>query len=240
MLLLRSLLFYLGLSIATIVILPLSLLLLPFPIATRFRVISQWSVFNLWWLRITCKVKYEVEGKENIPPGAGIIMCKHQSAWETLALQLLFPAQVWVLKRELLWIPVYGWALAVMQPIAIDRSSVIKAMRQIVKQGCERMQQGLWVVIFPEGTRVAPGNRHKYLPGGGMLAEKSGYPVIPVAHNSGYFWPRNSIRKWPGTINMIIGPVIDPAGKSASEITSEVEEWIEATVQTLPVPEAGL
>jgi 1-acyl-sn-glycerol-3-phosphate acyltransferase len=237
MLLLRALLFYAGLSLATIIFLPLSLILYPFPLTLRFRVMSKWSVFNLWWLRLTCGLDFEVEGREHIPEGAGIIMCKHQSAWETLALQLVFPPQVWVLKRELLWIPIYGWALAGMQPIAIERKSMIRSMRQIVKQGRERLTQGLWIVVFPEGTRVAPGSQGKYLPGGGMLAEKSGFPVVPVAHNSGYFWPKNSIRKRPGTIKMVVGPVIESRGKTANEITGLAEQWIENTIKTLPVPE---
>ncbi|MFQ5660681.1 MAG: lysophospholipid acyltransferase family protein [Gammaproteobacteria bacterium] len=233
---LRSILFYLGLATITIAYLPVTVLLFPLPLAVRFRIIATWSVFNLWWLRVTCGVQYRVMGQENIPGGPGIIMCKHQSAWETLALQLVFPAQVWVLKRELLWIPIYGWALASMQPIAIARTSMFKALRQIVRQGCKRLAQGLWVVIFPEGTRVPPGQRAKYQPGGGMLAEKSGFPVVPVAHNSGYFWPRNSLKKWPGTITMVIGPVIEAGGKSAAEITQQAEEWIESTIQQLPVP----
>ncbi len=124
-----------------------------------------------------------------------------------------------------------------MQPIAIDRGSVIKSMHQIVEQGCKRLAQGIWVVVFPEGTRVAPGEKRKYLPGGGLLAEKSGNSVVPIAHNSGNFWPRNSFLKYPGTINMIIGPAIDTAGKSAGEITTEVEEWIESTIEKLPRPE---
>ena len=194
---------------------------------------SKWSVFNLWWLRVTCNIKHEVEGLENIPGEASIILCKHQSAWETLALQLYFPPQVWILKRELLWIPIYGWCLAVMQPIAINRQSAIKSMRQIATDGVKRLQQGLWVVIFPEGTRVAPGIHKKFQPGGGMLAEKSGRLVIPVAHNSGSLWPRNSFRKWPGTIKMVIGPPIVSKGRSAEEITRLAEEWIESTVRSL-------
>ena len=236
MVVLRSTLFFLGMVLATLVFVPLSILLLPFPFPLRFKIISKWAVVNLWWLTITCGIRYEVEGLENIPDQAAIIMCKHQSAWETLILQQLFPPQVWILKRELLWIPIYGWGLAAMNPIAIDRSAGVRALKQIVRQGCERLAAGLWVVIFPEGTRVAPGQRKKYQPGGAMLAEKSGYPIVPIAHNSGYFWPRNSFRKWPGTIKMVIGPVIDPAGKSATEITREVEHWIESTVTQLPAP----
>ena len=241
MVLLRSLLFYFGLALSTLIFVPLSLLLYPLPFALRFNIVSKWSLFNLRWLKLCCGLDHEVEGLENIPEdGAAIIMCKHQSAWETLALQLLFPAQVWVLKRELLWIPIYGWGLAAMDPIAIDRGSTSKAFRQIVDQGCQRLAQGLWVVIFPEGTRTAAGARHKYQPGGGMLASKSEYPVVPVAHNSGYFWPRNSIKKLPGTINMVIGPVIESKGKSAKEITKECEEWIESTIERLPAPEINL
>ncbi len=238
MLLLRSLLFYFGLTLSTLIFAPLSILIFPLSFPLRFNIISQWAVFNLFWLKLCCKLDYVVEGLENIPAdGAAIIMCKHQSAWETLALQFVFPPQVWVLKRELLWIPIYGWGLAAMEPITIDRNSASKALRQIVDQGCQRLAQGIWVVIFPEGTRTAAGARHKYQPGGGMLASKSQYPVIPVAHNSGYFWPRNSIKKWPGTIKMVIGPKIETKGKSAKEITKETEDWIELTVQGLPVPE---
>jgi 1-acyl-sn-glycerol-3-phosphate acyltransferase len=236
MLYLRAAMFYLGLALVTIIYLPITQLLWPFPIAVRFRIISKWSVINLWWLKLTCNLVYEVVGRETIPAGAGIIMCKHQSAWETLALQLVFPAQVWVLKRELLWIPIYGWCLAAMQPIAIDRKSGVRAMRRVIATGRRRLDEGLWIVIFPEGTRVAPGERGKYQAGGGLLAEQLQCPVVPVAHNAGYFWPRNSFRKWPGTIRMIIGPAIETRGKSAREITDAVEEWIEASVDRLPKP----
>ena len=234
--LLRSALFYFGLVSATLVFVPLSIVLMPLPFPTRFRIVSQWAVFNLWWLKISCGVYCEIEGLEHIPEQAAIIMCKHQSAWETLALQQYFPPQVWILKRELLWIPIYGWGLAAMSPIAIRRSSGVRALRQIVKQGRERLAQGLWVVIFPEGTRIAPGAKEKYHPGGGMLASKSEYPVLPIAHNSGYCWPKNSFCKWPGTIKMVIGPVIDSRGKSADQITGEVEAWIEAAVDRLAAP----
>ena len=236
MLLLRSLCFYLGQAISTLIFTPLSIIAFPLDFNTRYYLITRWTVFNLWWLKVCCGVHYQIEGKENIPEQAGIVMCKHQSAWETLALQLIFVPQVWILKRELLHIPIYGWGLAAMQPIAIDRSSAIKSFRQIVEQGCERLKKNLWVIIFPEGTRVAPGARQKYLPGGGLLAEKSGATITPVAHNAGYLWPRNSLLKKPGTITMVIGPAIETTGKRAGEITREVEEWIENTVASLPDP----
>ncbi len=226
MLVLRSLLFYLGLTISTIIFTPVGLVLFPLPFRLRYRLLTWWTHFNLRWLAISCNLHYRVEGKENIPAQAAIIMSKHQSAFETLAIQIIFPAQVWIVKRELLWIPIFGWGLASMQPIAIDRSSAMKAFRQIVEQGTERIKQGLWVVIYPEGTRVAPSDKKPYLPGGGMLAAKSGYPIVPVAHNSGNYWPRNSFIKYPGTITITIGPVIESNGKSAKQITQEVENWI--------------
>ena len=226
----RSLLFYGGLVVATIIFTLLGLVIMPLNFPRRFRIMSKWSVFNLWWLKITCNLGYQIHGKENIPDNVGIIMCKHQSAWETLALQTVFPAQVWVLKRELLWIPIYGWGLASMQPISIDRLFGMRALKQIVKQGITRLNNGLWVVIFPEGTRTAPSERRKYQFGGGLLAVKSRYPIVPVAHNAGSFWPRNSLIKRPGTIHMVIGPIICADKKSVKDVTREVENWIESTV----------
>ena len=232
MLFLRSLFFYIGQTLSTLVFAPVGVIAFPLSFNTRYYLITRWTIFNLWWLKICCNVNYRIEGKENIPEHPCIIMCKHQSAFETLALQLIFVPQVWILKRELLKIPVYGWGLASMQPIAIDRGSAIKSFRQIVEQGCQRL-----AIIFPEGTRVAAGETGKYLPGGGMLAEKSGANVIPVAHNAGYLWPRNSFIKKPGLITISIGPAISPANKSAKQITKEVETWIEETVRSLPNPE---
>jgi len=229
----RSLIFYILLALATIVFVVIGFVILPLDFKLRFRIMSRWSAFNLWTLKHICSLDHVVEGIENIPEGPAIIMCKHQSAWETLALQIHFPAQVWILKRELLWIPIYGWGLASMQPIAIDRSSGMRALKQIVNKGRKRLEAGLWVVIFPEGTRTPPGVRRKYQAGGGLLAEKSGYPIVPVAHNAGNFWPKSSLDKQPGTIKMVIGPVINPEGKSAEQITREVEEWIETTVTKL-------
>ena len=237
MLWLRSLLFYLGLAVSTLLATPILLLLYPLPFRMRYYAVTRWTVFNLWWLRITCNLKHTVTGSENIPPGPAIVMSNHQSAWETLALQIIFPAQAWILKRELLWIPIYGWGLAAMEPIAIDRGSTLRAFRQIVDQGCQRLAAGVWVIIFPEGTRVAPGEKRKYLPGGGLLAEKSGYPVVPVAHNSGKFWPRNSFIKKPGVIHMVIGTPMASTGKTAEKIMQEVEHWIELTRQSFPQPD---
>ena len=234
MLILRSLLFYIGQIISTILIAPIGIIAFPLDFKKRYYLITRWAVFNLWWLKICCNVTYEIKGKDNIPGKPCIVMSKHQSAFETLALQQIFIPQVWILKKELLQIPIYGWGLASMQPIAINRDSTIKSFRQIADQGCERLKKGYWVIIFPEGTRVAPNKKKKYLPGGGMLAEKSGAQVVPIAHNAGRLWPRNSMIKKPGLITIKIGPVIESENKSAKEITNEVENWIEKEVGELP------
>ncbi len=234
MLILRSLLFYIGQIISTILIAPIGIIAFPLDFKKRYYLITRWAVFNLWWLKICCNVTYEIKGKDNIPGKPCIVMSKHQSAFETLALQQIFIPQVWILKKELLQIPIYGWGLASMQPIAINRDSTIKSFRQIADQGCERLQKGYWVIIFPEGTRVAPNKKKKYLPGGGMLAEKSGAQVVPVAHNAGRLWSRNSMIKKPGLITIKIGPVIESENKSAKERTDEEENWIEKEVGELP------
>ena len=224
---LRSLIFSLGMWLSTVVIATLALFTAPLAFTARFRFIAQFARFNVWWLEKTCNVRYEIRGRENIPAGNGIVLCKHQSAWETLALQLIFPPQVMLLKRELLWIPFFGWALALLEPIAIDRSAGRKAMKQLIEQGKKKLAAGRWVIIYPEGTRTAPGTRGKYAPGGALLAEHSGYPVVPVAHNAGEFWPRRSFLKRPGTIKVVIGPVIDSRGRKAQEINRLAEDSIE-------------
>ncbi len=234
MLILRSLLFYIGQIISTILIAPIGVIAFPLDFKKRYYLITRWAVFNLWWLKLCCNVRYEIVGIDNIPEKPCIVMCKHQSAFETLALQRIFIPQIWVLKKELLQIPIYGWGLASMQPIAINRDSTIKSFKQIADQGYELLKKGYWVVIFPEGTRVAPNKKKKYLPGGGMLAEKSGAQVVPIAHNAGRLWPRNSMIKKPGLITIKIGPVIKSENKSAKEITNEVENWIEKAVGELP------
>lgn len=225
---LRAAAFYAGQALCTLVFCLLSLLVAPLPFQARYAVVSRWAHICLWWLERTCGLDFRVTGQERIPPGPAIVLCKHQSAWETLALQRIFPPQVWVLKRELLWIPLFGWGLATLRPIAIDRKAGRVAMQQVVEQGRERLASGCWVVIFPEGTRVAPGARRRYGIGGGLLAERTGAPVVPVAHNAGLFWPRKGFRKRPGTIDVVIGPTIEARGKTAQQITAEAQTWIEA------------
>jgi 1-acyl-sn-glycerol-3-phosphate acyltransferase len=230
---LRSVLFFLGMALSAIAVVAGSLFVFPLPYRFRYRYLSTWSRFNLWWLAVTCKLTYRVEGSENIPAGPAVVLAKHQSAWETLAMQQVFPPQTWVLKRELLWIPIFGWGLALMRPVAIDRSAGKKALRQVIDQGRARLAQGLWMIVFPEGTRTAPGQRGRYAVGGAMLADKAGVPVVPVAHNAGEFWPKSGFLKRPGVIRLVIGPVIPADGRGAGEINREAETWIETTVERL-------
>lgn len=233
MLFLRSLLFYLVMWASTVLVVFMAVFLLPFSFTVRYRFISQWARFNLWWLNKTCKIDYRIKGIENIPAGNGLIFCKHQSTWETLALQNIFPPQVWLLKREILYIPVFGWGMKMLDPIAIDRSKGTKALRQLITEGTKRLKRGRWVVIFPEGTRIKPGKQGKYHKGGAMLAERSGYPVVPVAHNAGSFWVHKQFIKQPGTIQVSIGPAIDTAGRKSSEINELARSWIEEEMQHL-------
>ncbi len=231
---LRGLLFYIGALTTLCLFAPLALFVRPLPYRTRFRlIIETWVRLNAWWLEKTCRLGFRVSGTEHLPGGPAIIFCKHQSAWETFALHEVFPPYVWVLKREVLWLPLFGWGLATLDPIAIDRKAGSAALRQILRTGCERLKDGLGIIIFPEGTRVRLGERRRYEPGGGMLAVKSGFPVVPVAHNAGLFWPRQSLIKYPGIIDVVIGPPIHPAGKSATEIMAIAEEWIETTCARL-------
>ena len=233
MLVIRSLIFLLLQIIITPVFALLALLTFPFSRLTRYRFISLWAKMMLPILQLVCGIRHEVRGIENLPKQPCIVMCKHQSAWETLALQQIFPPQVWVLKRELLWIPFFGWALALTSPIAIKRSDGKGAIKQLLKQGKQRLAQGFCVVIFPEGTRIPYGQRGKYKIGGALLAASSGVPVIPVAHNAGRLWGRKSFSKHPGLITMSIGAPIETRGLKADEINQRVETWIENEIRNL-------
>ena len=230
---LRAFAFYCGLVAATLVFAPIAIAAVVLPYRVRYRIVVRWAHLMIWWLGVTCGLRHEVCGLEHIPATPTIILAKHESAWETMALQAYFSPQTWVMKRELMRIPFFGWGLATLRPIAIDRSAGKNAMDQVVAQGRVRLADGTWVVIFPEGTRVAPGARRRYGSGGAMLAAKTGTPVVPVAHNAGDYWPRNGFIKRPGTIELAIGPPIDSTGRSASEINALAEQWIESTVQAI-------
>jgi len=233
MLLLRSLLFFLGQVVTAPVFTLVALLALPLNPLTRNVLISGWARSMIWWLRITCNIRHEITGMENLPESPSIILAKHQSAWETLAFQAIFPTQVYVLKRELLLIPIFGWGLAMSSPIAIDRSAGREALKKLVANGKKRLEKGFWVVIFPEGTRKAPGERGKYHIGGAWLATHTQTQVVPVAHNAGEFWAKNSFIKKPGVIQLHIGKTIQTAGLKADALNHQVEHWIETEMATL-------
>ncbi len=182
-----------------------------------------------WSLAITC----EVEGWENVPDHPVVAMAKHQSAWETLLMESRFPPQCWIIKRELLWLPFVGWGLYAIRCIAIDRSSGHSARDQIVEQGRRRLSQGMWVSIFPEGTRIAPGKVGRYGIGGALLAVRTGTPILPRAHDAGEYWPRYAFRKRPGRVKVVIGPPIPTAGRDVLTVNAEVQEWIEAQMRRI-------
>lgn len=233
----RAILSYLyQLYIAVTIVLYITAVIIfwPLPFRIRDRIIKQWVRNQIWMLKVLCGVRYEVEGRENIPKSGGmIVLSKHQSTWETFAFQLVFPPIVWVAKKELLWVPWFGWGLAMLDPIMINRRAGKKALDQVIEQGSKRLAQGRCVVIFPEGTRVSAGTRRKYGIGGPILAARTGYPVVPVAHNAGSFWGRRSKIIKPGTVRMVIGPVIDTKGLSAEEIRDRTEKWIEDKMMEL-------
>jgi len=225
---LRSLAFWVVFPISIIFYVVLLMLAFPLSHARRWALVQTWVRFILWWLKITCRLTHEVQGTEHVGSDAAIVLSKHQSTWETVALQQIFPRQVWVAKKELMSIPIFGWGLALMKCIAIERGSGRAAVRQLVKQGSARLREGIWVIIFPEGTRIPPGKQGRYRIGGAVLAEQSGFPIIPVAHNAGEYWPRRSFIKKPGVIQVRIGAPIQPDGKAAQEILDEAAHWIEA------------
>ncbi len=230
---LRSLLFWIGFVINVVIFGLLIVILFFTPSSFRLKIAKLWSRTNNFLLKIFCGIKYKVEGLENLDVGTAIILCKHQSTWETLALHSFTPYVRWVFKRELMRIPVFGWALALTDPIAINRGAGRVAIKQLINEGTEKLNAGKWMVLFPEGTRTSPGKTHKYKIGGALLARKSGYPVIPIAHNAGEFWPKHSFIKWPGTISVVIGPAIQSKGRSADEINEDVYNWIESTMEEI-------
>ncbi len=210
------------------------LLCSPFSFNLRYKIADLWINCFLFALKHCCGLSYEVEGLENLPADkAAIILSKHQSAWETIATRQFIRPQTALLKQSLLKIPFGGWALATLKPIAIDRQNQKEALRMLLEQGEARLREGLNIMVFPEGTRVAPGQSKKFNAGGAMLAQKTGYPVVPLAHNAGEFWPRNSFLKYPGCIKVKIGPAIETAGKKSKEINAEAEAWIEQAMQRI-------
>jgi len=195
----------------------------------RTALARNWARTLLGACRLLCRLDYRVEGAENIPANeACIALMKHSSSWETFAQAALLPSQVWVLKRELTWIPFVGWGVRQLHCIAINRGAGGAAVRQLIEQGRDRLARGCWIVVFPEGTRMPPGETRRYGVGGAAVAVDTGARIVPVAHNAGYFWPRRGLLKKPGTIRVVIGAPIDPAGRDPREINEEVQRFIEA------------
>jgi 1-acyl-sn-glycerol-3-phosphate acyltransferase len=233
MTLLRSSLFAAALALITPPYALVALATFPLPRMLRYRIISGWSRAAVLLAKFLLGIDWKVEGREHLPTRPAVILSKHQSAWETLAFQQIFPPQVHVLKRELLWIPFFGWGLALMSPIAIDRTRGVAALRAMARRGRERLGQGFWVVVFPEGTRVAPGERRAYQLGGAWLAAASGAPIVPVAHNAGRVWPRNAFLKRAGTVTVRIGPPIETADRDPKTLNALAETWIEEQQKAL-------
>ena len=187
----------------------------------------------LKWAEIACGIRYEVAGWENVPRTPVIAMAKHQSAWETVFMQARFPPQCWIVKRELLWLPFVGWSLLAIRAIAIDRKNGHSARDQIVEQGARRLAEGMWISIFPEGTRIPPGKKGRYGIGGALLGTRTGAPILPIAHNAGEYWPRYAFRKRAGTVKVVIGPLIRTEGRDVISVNNEVEAWIEARMREI-------
>jgi len=226
--------FYFGFGVLTIWFSLTGYLLFLMPYKVRAGYMVQWNKAVISWLSLTCGVKYRVTGAENIPEGPYVALAKHQGEWETFFLQqFLFPVCL-VLKKELLSAPFFGWGLRLFDPIAIDRGSPKKAIRQTMSQGLSRLDKHISVLIFPEGTRVAPGEKGKYARGGANLAIDGNVPIVPIAHNACYFWPSKKFTKQAGTIEVVIGKPIVPNGRTSRELTEDVELWIEGQMAQLP------
>ncbi|MCV2218278.1 lysophospholipid acyltransferase family protein [Thauera sp. Sel9] len=231
--LIRSSVFAVLLALVTIPYALFAILIFWLPPMTRHRLITTWVPIMMWIIKHVLGIRYRIVGAENMPAGPAVVLSKHQSAWETIALQQIFPPLCYVLKKEVLKVPFFGWGMASIPGIAIDRAAGKDALAQVVEQGRERLKEGLWVVVFPEGTRTAPGKTGRYKPGGAILAKRAGVPVVPVAHNAGEFWARNAFIKRPGEIVVSIGPVIEVKGVKADEVNKQAEAWIEAEMRRL-------
>lgn len=228
---LRSLMFYFLLACLSLIwCLPSVLLGVFLPHRWRYRMIAgYWATIAIWLARHVARVDYRISGLENIPQQPCVILAKHQSTWETFFLSMLFQPLSQVLKRELLRIPVFGWALAMLRPIALDRSQPKKALRQLSEQGAAALNNGNWLLIFPEGTRVPPGKIGKFSRGGAALAARAGLPVLPVAHNAGHFWPKSGWYKRPGVIDVVIGPPMQAQGSDGAaiaELNERAFQWV--------------
>ncbi|HTH43566.1 MAG TPA: lysophospholipid acyltransferase family protein [Oxalicibacterium sp.] len=231
---LRSLLFAVIMFVATVVWACVCFLVAPFPYTTRYYVTSRWNMFIIWLAKVLCGIRYQVKGMENLPDQPVILLSKHQSAWETIFLLWKMPRPlVFVLKKSLIYIPLFGWALALLRMIPIDRKNGKDAFAQVVREGVQRLKDGQWIIMFPEGTRIPVGQRGKYKGGGARLAVETQTPVVPIALNAGECWPRNAFIKKPGLITVSIGKPISPEGLNPVELMQLVENWIESEMRVI-------
>jgi len=234
LLFLRSFLFALFMIVATVIWGPLCSLFAVLPYSRRYYWTARWNRSVLWASQAICGIRYQVKGYENLPDAPVILLSKHQSAWETIFYVCLMPRPlVYVFKKELLYIPFFGWGIALLRMIPIDRSKGKNAFAQVVDQGKKRLADGQWIIMFPEGTRIPVGQTGKYKAGGARLAIETNTPVVPIAVNSGQCWPKNSFIKTPGTITVSIGQPIFPNQSSANELIAQVENWIESEMRVI-------
>ena len=230
----RSLLFAGLLLIATVIWATACFVFFLFPYRQRYWAISRWNVFVIWAARTVCGIHYQIKGFDNLPDAPVILLSKHQSAWETIFYCWLMPRPlIFVFKKSLLYIPFFGWGLGMLRMIAIDRSKGRDAMSQVITTGRKRLDDGQWVIMFPEGTRTAVGQQGKYKAGGAILAIGTGVPVVPIAMNSGDCWPRNAFIKKPGLITVSIGAPIASEGMNSAELIAKAENWIESEMRAL-------
>ncbi len=229
----RSFLFMMLAGIAVIIHASVIVLCAPLPHRIVYRAVRSYGHVFMWLMKYVVGLDCVVHGKENIPAENTVVYLKHESVWETIAELVIFPPQCWVLKHELMWVPFIGWALRRLKPIAIDRSARGTALEQVIEQGKKRLEDGLWVMIFPEGTRVRPGETRRYGLSGALLARAAGRSIVPLAHNAGDFWARRSFMKYPGVVQVFIGPPIDTYGRAPAAINAEAQAWIEARLALL-------
>ncbi len=231
---LRSLIFTIIMVISTIIWACVCFLVAPLPYNQRFYVTARWNVFMIWCLKVICGIRYEVKGAENFPDAPAVVLAKHQSAWETIFLLPNLPRPlVFVFKKEILYIPFFGWAMALLRMIPIDRSQGKNAFQHVVRHGKRRLADGQWIIMFPEGTRIPVGQAGKYKSCGTRLAIETGAVVIPIAHNSGECWPKNSFIKRPGLVTVSIGKPISPEGQTPEAMMQQLENWIESEMRVI-------
>jgi 1-acyl-sn-glycerol-3-phosphate acyltransferase len=231
---LRSALFMVLMAIATVIWSAVCMLAAPLPYNKRYFVTSRWNVFIVWCAKWICGINYQFKGYENFPDAPAIILSKHQSAWETIFLLANLPRPlVFVFKKEILYIPFFGWGIALLRMIPIDRKQGKNAFKSVVAHGKRRLKDGQWIIMFPEGTRIPVGQQGKYKSGGTRLAVETGAVVVPIALNSGECWPKNSFIKKPGTVTVSVGKPISSEGKTPDELMEQVEQWIESEMRVI-------